>query len=687
MVSSEIGTMDFERYMSLKARIQAVGESNPVIKYQYAEIIEIEGKDGSPSRVIQKSAASQGRGRDSPFGEYAIVARDRVNAKGETEETDLEIQCETMQKALNSVFGDYSPEGFRADPIVFRKPYYSLFHCRREVQDLMTKTSNTQEQKQHLEWLVNFMSEHFQTLDMIQEGLVDKGLITFKDLPIIFEAGSIVLGHSQGLVDFGVKREKSGKTERPECFLFHEISDEMEDKFTVGKYRNVKVFSWGYNGSAFGLTAGTLQIKEFAGPRKITDLECFPLKHLKDEDKNELVPGLIARGKRWCEYVKAKTMEYKGIAKAPTKSNWSFEVKIVPKNMPGRVILDYQAFVDAFPELSISLHNKKRQNSEKSAYVTASVTSSADWKISSQITLPRGDLWRCDDQEGYKWTDAQALLCPALSPGYSLAKKEWAYFDIDLLEAIEWPLNPLKELEMDTKWKYLLKDLIMGHSSKPKCNGVISGKGEGLIFLLYGPPGCGKTLTAELIAEENQRALLPISCGDLGQYPYEIERNLQPLLKLALQVSAIVLIDEADTFLTDRRVAKNYTHSAVVSVFLRYLEYFPGVIFLTTNQETEIDDAISSRAISLPFNPLDATSRTKIWKSHLSKGTSNLKEQAIHLICEELGKNYELDGREVKKLAQLSLDVSRQREEEISIDIIQQMYDLTHSSSCSRAAD
>jgi hypothetical protein len=218
-----------------------------------------------------------------------------------------------MQKAIISVFGDHSPEAFRADPIIFRKPYYSLFHCRREIQDMMTNASHTEEQKQHLEWLVNFMSENFQTLDTIQEGLVDKGLINFKDLPIIFEAGSIIVGHSQGLVDFAVKREKSGKTERPECFLFHQISDELEDTSMIGKYRNVGVFRWGYNDSMFGLTAGKLQIREFTGPRKITDLECYPLKHLKDEDKNDLVPRLIARGKRWCDYVQATTMEYQGL--------------------------------------------------------------------------------------------------------------------------------------------------------------------------------------------------------------------------------------------------------------------------------------------------------------------------------------------------------------------------------------
>ena len=186
------------------------------------------------------------------------------------------------------------------------------------------------------------------------------------------------------------------------------------------------------------------------------------------------------------------------------------------------------------------------------------------------------------------------------------------------------------------------------------------------------------------MAEESKRPLLPISCGDLGQHPYEMERNLQPLLKLAVQVSAIVLIDEADTFLADRRVAKNYMHSAIVSIFLRHLEYFPGVIFLTTNQETEVDDAVSSRAISLHFDPLNARSRTKIWENQLFKGKSNLTKEAIQSICEEAGNKYELDGRKIKKLAQLSLDASRRREKEVSVETIQLIYDLTHSSSCSK---
>lgn len=263
--------------------------------------------------VVQKSATSLVQNRESPFGEYAIVSRDRINAKGENEGTDLEIQSETMQKALHSILSKYSQVEIHANPIIFRKPYYSLFHCRHEIRNLAQKESNTQGQKQHFEWLINFMSENFKTLEKIQDGLVDKGLIEFKHLPIIFEAGSIVVGQLQGEGEQTIKRDKVEKTERPECFLFHEIGDELEDKMTGAKSIDVEVLRWAYNGSMFGLAKETLRIKEFLGPRKITELECFPIKYLKEKEKNELIPQLIARGKKWCDHVESKIFLYKGL--------------------------------------------------------------------------------------------------------------------------------------------------------------------------------------------------------------------------------------------------------------------------------------------------------------------------------------------------------------------------------------
>jgi SpoVK/Ycf46/Vps4 family AAA+-type ATPase len=182
---------------------------------------------------------------------------------------------------------------------------------------------------------------------------------------------------------------------------------------------------------------------------------------------------------------------------------------------------------------------------------------------------------------------------------------------------------------------------------------------------------------AELIAEQKQRALLRISCGDLGKDPWDTDRELHSLLKLALKCSAIVLIDEADVFLSKRTESNdgNYWHNSLVAVFLKHLEYFPGVMFLTSNREDEFDDAAESRIhIRLQYDPLDVDRQAKIWKSHL-KG-SHVPEDWDLDVCRELARKYDINGREIKNLVHVSMAICRQRNRKLSMNDIEQVYAL-----------
>jgi len=91
-----------------------------------------------------------------------------------------------------------------------------------------------------------------------------------------------------------------------------------------------------------------------------------------------------------------------------------------------------------------------------------------------------------------------------------------------------------------------------------------------------------------------ERPLYPLTCGDLGTSAKEVESNLSVHLSHATRWDCILLLDEADVFMA-KRTKEDYTRNATVSVFLRMLEYYKGVLILTTNRIGTFDEAFKSR--------------------------------------------------------------------------------------------
>lgn len=107
--------------------------------------------------------------------------------------------------------------------------------------------------------------------------------------------------------------------------------------------------------------------------------------------------------------------------------------------------------------------------------------------------------------------------------------------------------------------KEIIRALISTLARKANMDGprsefdVIKGKGKGLIILLHGAPGVGKTSTAESVAANAGKPLFPITCGDIGgETAQEVEENLERYFSLARKWQCVLLLDEADVFLGSR---------------------------------------------------------------------------------------------------------------------------------------
>ncbi|QXP85045.1 ATP-binding protein [Methylococcus sp. ANG] len=178
---------------------------------------------------------------------------------------------------------------------------------------------------------------------------------------------------------------------------------------------------------------------------------------------------------------------------------------------------------------------------------------------------------------------------------------------------------------------------------------IVAGKSGGTTVLCAGPPGVGKTLTAEVYSEIIRRPLYRVHSGQLGLSVAAMESALKDVLTRAQRWGAVMLIDEADVYI--KRRDDDITMNAVVGVFLRVLEYFNGLLFLTTNRVDDIDEAIVSRCIALiKFYPPDRDDRCKIWRVMTDQFALAVDEALIGQLADVFPA---ATGRDIKGLAKL----------------------------------
>ncbi len=194
---------------------------------------------------------------------------------------------------------------------------------------------------------------------------------------------------------------------------------------------------------------------------------------------------------------------------------------------------------------------------------------------------------------------------------------------------------------------------------------VIAGKSGGTTVLCAGPPGVGKTLTAEVYAEVTGRPLYRVHSGQLGLSVAAMEAALKEALTRAQRWGAVMLIDEADVYI--RKRSDDITANAVVGVFLRVLEYFDGLLFLTTNRIDDIDEAIVSRCIALiRYHAPDLAARERICGVMSEQFGLTLDAPTVH----QLALIYpEASGRDIKGLSKLVAKFCQHKQLKPTLDV------------------
>jgi ATP-dependent 26S proteasome regulatory subunit len=146
-----------------------------------------------------------------------------------------------------------------------------------------------------------------------------------------------------------------------------------------------------------------------------------------------------------------------------------------------------------------------------------------------------------------------------------------------------------------------------------------SARGLGISALFAGPSGTGKTMAAEVLANELQLDLYHIDLSQVvSKYIGETEKNLRRVFDAAEEGGAILLFDEADALFGKRSEVKD-SHDRYANIEVSYLlqrmEAYRGLAILTTNMKKALDSAFLRRirfVVQFPFP--DAAARTEIWR-------------------------------------------------------------------------
>ena len=198
-------------------------------------------------------------------------------------------------------------------------------------------------------------------------------------------------------------------------------------------------------------------------------------------------------------------------------------------------------------------------------------------------------------------------------------------------------------------------------------------RGTGLVALMSGPPGTGKTMAAQVIAAELELDLYRIDLAStVNKYIGETAKNLKRLFARAADMNAVLLFDEADALFSKRtevRDSHDRYANADTNYLLQLIEDYPGVALLATNKRQNIDEAFVRRVRYLLFFPRpDAAQRLSIWRQLVRELAGAERAAALDADLEQAAARVEATGAQIKNATLAALFMARRAGRELAAE-------------------
>lgn len=369
---------------------------------------------------------------------------------------------------------------------------------------------------------------------------------------------------------------------------------------------NVAAYHLEFDGDQWGaVSRPAVVISRFEGEKEVSNLPVYPLRFLKDYEK--MLGKAMADGRSVVDLIGARLVFYEGwsLISTPLGANIP-STDASKKGGDGRspthigsdVLIDYTETFNTIPEWKPENFKHIMPDRGLDTIRWEKTLPNLEWPDLEKKEIPLRltekamdwdgiDLVRAEEQtkrDGYLRESKMKLpsgddfaLIPRRVYGYSVWKRQFFHLNIRSMQqrGTEGAGLAFSQLQVDPDHKQLIKSLIQSHFNKKtfetkhhiELDGqdLIRGKGKGLVILLHGVPGVGKTATAEAVAQKWGKPLFPITCGDLGVTPDSVEEALNEVFRLAHLWDCILLLDEADVFITERKEVGDLQRNGLVS--------------------------------------------------------------------------------------------------------------------------